>query len=121
MCIRDRLETAGAAAKIDLTADRASLCADGQSIAQVEVTLCDAQGRVTAQDERVMYQITGDAQIIGIENGCPDDLTPYAEKYRRTRGGRAIVYVRAGRLAGDITLHAYTASGLKARCVLTQE
>ena len=117
----DTLATAGSAAAISLTADKTALCADGQDIAQVEVTLLDAQGRIAAAaDERVIYQITGDAQITGIENGTPDDLTPYAEKYRMTREGRALVYLRAGRMAGDITLLAYTKSGLKAQCVISQ-
>lgn len=116
----DRLSTPGAAAALELRADVKELTADGQSVAQVEVSLVDAQGRFVAADERVYYQLTGDAEILGIENGAPDDLTPYAERYRSTRNGRAIVYVRAGHAAGDIVLHAYTRSGIKAQCVIAQ-
>ena len=81
---------------------------------QVEVELRDAQGRLTFKDEDIRYQLLGDATILGIENGRPDDLTPYSEKHRLTKQGRAIVYLRAGTIPGDVTLYAFTAGGLKA-------
>ena len=121
----DTLCTAGKAAEIVLTADKASFTADGLDVIQVEVELRDANGH-PARDEDVRYQILGDAVILGIENGIPVDLTPYSEKHRSTKQGRAIVYLRAGTLPGDVTLHAYTApgvpgmSGLKASITFPQ-
>ena len=55
-----------------------------------------------------------------VENGIPVDLTPYSEKHRQTKQGRAIVYLRAGTLPGDVTLYAYTMSGLKANVTFQQ-
>ena len=90
--------------------------ADSQDIIQAEIALLDKNGNIAAADDKIIYyQITGDAQILGIENGKPDDLTPYSEKHRQTHYGRAIVYIRAGTTADTITLHAYTKDGLKAR------
>ena len=103
-----------------LTADKAAFKADGLDVIQVEVELRDAEGRLTTQDEDIKYQILGDAVILGIENGRPDDLTPYPEKHRLTKQGRAIVYLRAGTLSGDVTLYAYTMSGLKASVTFRQ-
>ena len=80
----------------------------------------DVMGRA-AEDERVTYQLVGDATILGVENGAPDDLTPYAAPYRATLYGKAIVYVRAGLTPGDVVLHARTAGGLSAKCVLRQD
>ena len=117
----DTLETSGQPASITLTPDKNALTFDGQDVAQVEVSLLDEKGRLTADnDEPVYYQVTGDAVILGIENGAPDDLTPYAAPYRATRDGRAIVYLRAGTLPGPVTLHAYTRTGLRASCVLNK-
>lgn len=116
----DTLCTTGKAAEIVLTADKAAFKADGLDVIQVEVELRDADGNRTAQDEVIKYQILGDAVILGIENGIPDDLTPYSEKHRATKQGRAIVYLRAGTLPGDVTLHAYTMSGLKADITFKQ-
>ncbi len=77
-------------------------------MAQIEVLLADAEG-TPAADEEIRFQLLGDGEIAGIENGSPDDLTPYAAKYRRTNRGRAVVYVR---LFGDAVLFARTESGI---------
>ena len=116
----DTLCTTGKASEIRLIADKAAFKADGLDVIQVEVELRDAEGRLTTQDEDIKYQILGDAVILGIENGIPVDLTPYPEKHRQTKQGRAIVYLRAGTLPGDVTLYAYTMSGLKATVTFQQ-
>ena len=116
---QDALSTSGAPQTIALAPDKSALLFDGQDVAQIEVTLLDAQGRVAvANGELIHYQLTGDAVILGIENGAPDDLTPYASPVRATRDGRAIVYLRAGTLPGPVTLHAFTRTGLRAACTL---
>jgi len=118
----DTLSTTGKAAQIKLQADKLDLKADGQDLIQVEVTLLDDLGRTAAAyDEDIIWQITGDAVILGIENGHPADLTPYAEKHRRTKNGRGIVYVRAGTMPCPVTLYAYTKTGLRAMTVFDQE
>ena len=89
------------------------LPADGLSVLQAEVLLADAQGN-PALDEEIHVQLLGDLKLLGIENGLPDDLTPYTETYRRTKEGRLIVYIRAGSVSGAGLLHLWTASGLTA-------
>ena len=114
----DTLCTAEAAASIRLTADTQRLPADGMAVVQVEVFLQDKQGRPTL-DEEIHVQTVGDLRLLGIENGRPDDLTPYAEPRRSTLDGRAILYLRAGRSAGSAVLHVWTRSGLQADCPIT--
>ena len=109
----DTLCTTGKAASIALKADKPAFTFDGLDVIQVEVELRDAEGRLTAKDEDIRYQVLGDAVILGIENGIPVDLTPYSDKHRSTKQGKAIVYLRAGTIPGDVLLRAYTASGLK--------
>lgn len=116
----DTLYTTGKATSIALKPDKTSFNADGMDVIQVEVELHDEEGRLSAKDEDIRYQLLGDAAILGIENGRPDDLTPYPEKHRLTKQGRAIVYLRAGTLAGDVTLYAFTASGLRSSITLGQ-
>lgn len=112
----DSLTTPGNAEIISILADKTEMKSDSQDIIQAEIALLDKNGNIAAADDKIIYyQITGDAQILGIENGKPDDLTPYSEKHRQTHYGRAIVYIRAGTTADAITLHAYTKDGLKAR------
>ena len=107
----DCLVTAGEPARIVLDAGRP--VTDG--IAQIEVRLLDAEGRPAAQDAEIRYQVLGDAEILGIENGRPDDLTPYSSHTRRTCGSRAIVYLRVN---GSAALYAWGENGMQANTVL---
>ena len=109
----DELSTTKPAAAIVLKPDQTALRTDGRDVAQVEICLLDESGQ-PALDEIVHCQIVGDMRLLGIENGRPDDLTPYTEPYRSTLDGRAIAYLRAGRVPGPASLHAWTASGLRA-------
>lgn len=115
----DSLSTPEKAEVISLLADKTEIKADGQDIVQVEAMLLDNNGNIAATDDKtIYYQIIGDAEILGIENGKPNDLTAYSEKYRQTFFGRALVYIRAGTMADEITFHAYTKDGLKANIKL---
>lgn len=107
----DVLRTAGDAAKLLLTE-----APERGSIAQVEVLLTDTDGNPVFADEDVTYQLVGDGEILGIENGRPDDLTPYASRTRSTCAGRAVVYVRTTR--NPVTLYARTKSGIRAELAL---
>jgi hypothetical protein len=104
----DCLVTAGKPAVLSLDAGRAP--SDG--IAQIEVRLLDEEGRPAAGDMEIRYQILGDAEILGIENGRPDDLTPYSSHIRRTFAARAIVYLR---VHGPATLYAWGEDGIDAK------
>ena len=114
----DTLSTVQPTVRLALLADTNLLPVDGQSAAQVEILLTDENGQ-PAQDEVLLCQPVGDISLLGIENGRPDDLTPYAENRRSTLDGRAIVYLRAGLNPGKAALHVLTASGLKAECAIT--
>ncbi len=114
--VEDTLCTAGPAAEIRLQPDKTTLQADSQDVAQVEVTLLDRDGHAACQEEDIHWQLLGDGEILGIENGRGDDLTPYSARHRQTREGRAIVYLRAGTMAGELQLFGFTRGGLKATC-----
>lgn len=91
-------------------------CKPYGEIIQVEVSLLDADGNVAGADDKcIYYQLLGNGEILGIENGKSDDLTCYAEKHRFTYNGRAIVYIRAN---SPLTLHAFTKDGLCADTAL---
>ena len=84
---------------------------------QIEVSLLDKNGNMaSANDKVIYYQVLGDGEILGIENGKPDDLTCYAENYRSTYRGRAIVYLK--KYAEKIRLYAFTKDGLQAEIEL---
>ncbi len=112
--VEDALFTAGAPARLTLACACTALPADGVSVATLEITVTDDGGRlVTDADEPVTLQILGDMALLGIENGDPKDLTPFASASRPTYQGRAVAYLRAGTLAGDVELCAWTRGGLR--------
>ena len=117
----DYLSTPDKAEKISLTADRTEFNKNN-NIIHVEVEIKDKNGNTAATDDKeIYYQLLGDAEILGIENGNPADLTPYSEKYRKTFRGRAIVYIRAGTVHDKITLFAYTKDGLNEQITFSRK
>jgi len=113
----DRLATPGMAKKLCVTADRTKLPANGREVLQAVAELLDGQGN-PALDEEIHVQLTGDLQLLGIENGIPDDLTPYSESFRRTSEGKLILFVRAGTMPGRGRIHLWTRSGLTAEAAV---
>lgn len=114
------LRTPGAPSALLLTPNSDALPADGCSVFQVEVLLTDAQGNaVCTNDLPVAYQLVGPGTLLAIENGRPDDLTPFTERTRLTRNGRAIIYVRAGIRPGIIRLFAVRDDGISGDVLLT--
>ena len=82
----------------------------GSDFYQIEISLLGEEGMPAAEDESVRIQLVGDGELMGIENGSPDDLTPYASNTRRTFMGRAIAYIRA---RDEVTVYAESESGLR--------
>jgi beta-galactosidase len=106
------LTTAGAPAKLRLTADRTSLRADGQDLAFITVEVVDAAGRVVPQaQESVTYSLTGPAAIAGIGSADLTTTESYRANPRKVFQGRALAVIRSQSTAGEITVIA-TASGL---------
>lgn len=103
--IRQTLQPAGAPAKLDVRADRTILSADGRDVAQLEIRLLDAQGRlVPHQDLPISITVEG-GELLGMDNGSQADQTPYRAGCRNTYGGLAYAIIRAPRQAGVINIH----------------
>ena len=91
----------------------------GEDVIQLEAVLLDKDGR-PAQDEVIRCQVLGDVEILGMENGLPDDLTPYSEHFRMTGEGTLTVYLRKGKSEGKALVYARTDSGLEAELTLRE-
>ena len=85
----------------------------GEDVIQLEAVLLDKDGQ-PAQDEVIRVQVLGDVKILGMENGLPDDLTPYTEHFRTTGEGTLTVYLRKGKGEGKALVYARTDGGLEA-------
>jgi beta-galactosidase len=101
------LTTAGAPARVRLTADRASIRADGQDLSFVTVEAVDAEGRLQPNaDQEVQFSTSGPGVIAAVGNGDGKDGAPYQSDRRKLFQGRAQVVVRASRERGPIHLTA---------------
>ena len=103
---------------LTLTPDCGSYPKDGEAVAIVRIEVRDDQGTLCAGPDEIRVQLLGDGELLGLENGRCDDLTPYAAPYRQTLDGTLIAYVRLGKGAGDVQVHATLLSGLTGMCIL---
>lgn len=107
------LKTAGEPAALRLTADRASLRADGQDLSFVTIEALDAAGQPHPNAEHLCsFRLDGAGSLAAVGNGDMTSEEPYQGTQRRLFHGRALAVIRSARRAGAITLTA-TAPGLK--------
>lgn len=99
------LRSAGAVAKIKLTADRNGMKANGQDLIYVTVEITDKDGVLQPNAaDRLHFKVEGPGVIAGVGNGDMKDTDKYMADQRRAWHGRALVVIRSMHEAGDITL-----------------
>ncbi|HEY4330805.1 MAG TPA: beta-galactosidase GalB [Phycisphaerae bacterium] len=92
----DSVKTAGAAAKITLSADRAAIAADGKDLSFVTLTITDKDGIPVPQTNVLIhFSLTGPGEIVATDNGDPSDLTPFPSKDRKTFDTLALAIIRS--------------------------
>ncbi|MCP5538476.1 MAG: discoidin domain-containing protein [Akkermansiaceae bacterium] len=69
-------ETTGAAKKLELTADRAEIAADGRDLSYLTIRVLDARGREVPRTRLPVHvRVSGPIEIAAIGNGDPTDHT----------------------------------------------
>jgi len=119
--VRSRLETTGPAAALEARVyAEPVLVANGEDIAQIEVTVVDAEGRrVPGASDMVGVIVEGAATLLGIDSGDLADNTSFADATgaasteRRAYQGRLIVYVRSNGEVGPVTVYCHARGALK--------
>jgi beta-galactosidase len=108
----DEIKTAGPPAKIVLKADRKTILADGQDIANIEIQLVDANGvPVPDSDKLIKLNVKGPGTVIGMDNGDMRSPEPYKASQHTTQWGRVLGVVQASRQPGAMKITA-TSAGL---------
>src|SRR5262249_53961347 len=109
--------TAGAAARVALSADRTTINADGRDLVFVTGNIQDANSNfVPTGSNSVTFSVSGPGQLVGIDNGNPVDTTTYKGTIRSAFSGKVLAIVRSTGTAGTITINA-SSSGLTAGSV----
>ncbi|HKB90491.1 MAG TPA: beta-galactosidase GalB [Opitutaceae bacterium] len=107
----DTVKTTGAAAKIALQPDHATIKADGYDLSYVTVQISDRSGLMVPRSKNhVTFEITGPGEIAAVDNGDATSFEPFQATERKAYNGLCLVIVRskAGE-AGKIVLKAKSA------------
>jgi len=93
---RDTRQTAGVPARIQLSADRSSIHADGDDLAFITVRVEDAGGNLCPlAADLVHFQVSGNGRIAAVDNGNPATIEPFHADRRKAFNGLALLIVRS--------------------------
>ena len=107
----DTVKTAGAAAKLALSPDRATIKADGGDLAYVEVDIVDAQGVVAPKaNNTIAVSVTGPGTLVGLDAGDSTNHDSYKGTTHAAFSGKLMAIVRSTTTAGTITVTASSGS-----------
>lgn len=112
------IKTAGAAANIELIADRKNIKADGKDLSFITVRVLDKDGNLVPNaDNLVNFKLEGEGFIAGVDNGFQASLEPFKANYRKAFNGLCLAIIQAKEKAGTIKLTA-TSNGLTSSSIL---
>ncbi|MCI2283903.1 DUF4982 domain-containing protein [Colwellia sp. MSW7] len=115
--IQTQVETTSKVVGFNLTADKATLSADGYDVAHLVVQLHDQKGRaVKTSNAKVSFEIQGDVRLLGVDNGAPDNIQNFKSDTLITSKGRALAIIQSNRSGGVAKVTAKI-KGLKAQSV----
>ena len=107
----DTVKTAGAAAKLALSADHATISADGRDLAYVEVDVVDAQGVVAPKaNDTIAVSITGPGTLVGLDGGDSTNHDSYKGTSHAAFGGKLMAIIQSTTSAGTVIVNATSGS-----------
>jgi len=105
--VSTQLETSGVPARVELTADRNELNADGYEVVHVVAQLVDAEGNPARVENRLIrFTVDGDVRILGVDNGAIDSVQDYQANQVTTDQGRCLLLIQANRKASIVRVMA---------------
>lgn len=103
--VSDQLETASDIAGLRLSTDKKSLEPDGYDVAHLVVQLIDEEGRpVRTTDKRVSFEVTGDARLLGVDNGHNESTQDYQSDQVVTHQGKCLAIIQSHRESGSVQI-----------------
>ncbi|MEI6892632.1 MAG: beta-galactosidase GalB [Pontiella sp.] len=104
----DMMKTTGAAAKVDLSADRLMINANGRDLSFITVQISDANGLLVPRTHNeVNFKIEGPGKILAVGNGNSTSHEPFQASKRKAFNGLCLVIIQSfENQPGTITLTA---------------
>ena len=111
--LEKEIKTAGAPAKIRLTADHSKIKADGYDLSFITAEVLDANGvPVPTAGNQIRFEVKGDAFIAGVDNGDPTSHESLKGSSMKAFNGKCLAVVQANETPGEVTFTA-KADGLQ--------
>ncbi len=102
-----RERTAGKPAKINLSADRTTLKANGEDLSFVTVSIVDKNGRTNPKaGNLVHFKVEVPGSIVAAGSSNPMSTESYQRPQRKAYKGRCMVIIKSQQRTGDIMLSA---------------
>lgn len=115
------IATPGNPTKLQMTADKTEIDADGSSLAYISIDVTDTNGNLdTTATNTIQLSLEGEGEIVGVDNGDQATTQKYQQASALTSktlakiaayAGKALVIVRSTKNAGSFSVKA-TSSGL---------
>ena len=116
---RFKLETADKEVKLEASADRTILQANGEDLSFITVRLVDKNGNENLQKKEIVkVEVQGEGYIQGFGNAAPSSLASYDDISCETYDGYLLAVVRAGMVSGEIKVVFTTEEGERKIVVL---
>jgi|APCry1669188910_1035180.scaffolds.fasta_scaffold05616_1 beta-galactosidase len=101
------LKTVGKPVAIQLVADRSTIKANRNDLSYVAVEILDEQGNLVPNDDRLIhFTLNGNAEIAGVGNGNPKDVSSFQQPQKSTFLGKGLIIVRPKGNSGKISVTA---------------
>jgi beta-galactosidase len=101
------IHTAGEPDRLVMTADRKTLKANGKDLSFITIDVVDKHGiLVPHADNLIEFEVQGDINIAGVDNGLQTSHEPFQSDYREAFNGKCLVVVQAGEKASEATIKA---------------
>ena len=98
------VKTAGKPAKLQLTADRSTIAADGNDLAFITVSLTDKNGTLCPDADHLLeFKVTGAATFNSVCNGDATSLEVFTSPTMKLFHGQLVVVVQASTAPGKAT------------------
>src|SRR6266496_6137643 len=112
------IKTAGAPAKIILSADRKTIKADGNDLSFVTAKIVDKDDNLIPDaDNFVKFNVSGEGFIAGVDNGSETSMESFKAGERKAFNGMCLAVIQSKEKAGNIKLTA-TSEGLSSASII---
>ena len=109
---RNSVTTSGTPSKLNATAEKSTIDADGYDLSYISVDVTDANGNIDPNaSNTINFNLSGNGKIVGVDNGDATETSKFKPTSSKSASikafsGKALVIVQSTKDAGEFTLTA---------------